>query len=346
MITNDKNHKLLELEIEKYFDSKINKALNNRSSELILSLKELILRGGKRSRPALFFLTLDAYGATNTDDHIKLAMSLELYHQFLLIHDDIIDKDYIRYGGPNISGYYEKEFKLLDESVPDSMALLAGDLLFSYVYEIISKDSSINSDMKLDMLSLFSEINESVVFGQQLDTLNVKSLGSEIDQTGLINIHSLKTAPYSVELPMQMVGIILNLDASEIKTIHEFANNFGIYYQLMDDYSDYFVNKSLFNNRQKYRDYKQGRITCPYIYGMQSASYSDKKILENSFGNKDLTNQEMKNILLILKRNTSDIQSKELIDKYLALTKNSLNKMKINKHYKDIFLSMISQFET
>ena len=162
MITNDKNHKLLELEIEKYFDSKINKALNNRSSELILSLKELILRGGKRSRPALFFLTLDAYGATNTDDHIKLAMSLELYHQFLLIHDDIIDKDYIRYGGPNISGYYEKEFKLLDESVPDSMALLAGDLLFSYVYEIISKDSSINSDMKLDMLSLFSEINESV----------------------------------------------------------------------------------------------------------------------------------------------------------------------------------------
>ena len=336
--------KEIDSEIKLFLDSKIKSSPNKFSKDLLLAAKELFLRGGKRSRPRLFFLTLEAYGLDNPVRYIKLALALEFYHQFLLIHDDIIDKDYIRYNGPNIAGHYIQDYQNKDKTIPDSMALLAGDIVYSYVYEIISSDTNLTSNQKIDITKLFSYINESVIFGQQMDTLNVDSLNSQVNVEQLIEIHRLKTASYSIMLPMRLAGIILNLEAKEIEAINKFSQSFGIYYQLADDYSDYFENKSAFNNREKYRDYKEGRRTCPIIFGLESAQGGDFNIIKKNFGNKKSTANDISSTIKILKKYEANKKSKELADFYYNESLNSLNALSIESINRNKYISLMSNF--
>ena len=334
----------LDTAIEVFFDNKISNAPNQRSIELLVESKKLILRGGKRSRPKLFILTLKAYANNANNKYLNLALAIEIYHQFLLIHDDIIDKDFIRYGGPNIAGHYLPEFNEVNNSIPNSMALLAGDLMFSYVYEIIANDKNLSSQQKIDITKLFSIVNESVIYGQQMDTLNVTSLNSQVGIKQLIEIHTLKTAIYSIMMPMKLAGIIQDLNNDELKKIEVFSHNFGVFYQLADDHSDYFANSSVFNNRDKYRDYKEGRITSPIIYGINNSKIGDNKFIQNNLGDKNLSDKKMKKLLSILKNCGAEQKSKELAQSYYEKAISNLDELSINNKSKSEFTELMSSF--
>jgi geranylgeranyl diphosphate synthase type II len=331
--------------IETFFESKINKTDIPRIKELNKIIKDLIIRGGKRSRPELLFLTLSAYGTKDLEKYINLAVALEIYHQFLLVHDDIIDQDFIRYDGPNVSGYYAKEFAELDKTIPDSLALLAGDAMFSYVYEIIANDNSLVPGIKVEIIKLFSEINEGVVSGQILDSLNVKTLGPTYMTDDLIEIHTLKTSLYSILLPMKLAAIISKLNDNEIEQIEEFSRSFGVYYQLVDDYSDYFKNDSAFDIREKYRDFKQGKISCPYIFTIQKCNKKDRQFIDALFGNKEISINDMERVVEIFKICGSDKLSADLINEYLYKSKELLEKLDIDNDSKLKIDKMISKYK-
>ena len=335
----------LNNQIDFFFTQKINNVNNPRSKELLNAAKNLILIGGKRSRPKLFLLTCQAYQNKLSPRLVKLAMSIEIYHQFLLIHDDIIDKDYYRYNQENIMGYYQKEFGGIDDTIPKSMALLGGDLLYSFVFEIIIKDDYLSDKQKVDIINLLTQINEKVCLGQQLDSLNVKSLGSRVNQEDIIDIHKLKTAPYSIQLPMRLAGILANLPIKETYLIDRFAESFGIYYQLADDYSDYFDNKSLFNNRPKYRDYKEGRTTMPYIFSLNNSTPKNKSLLENYFGVKSLSEESMSKIIKIMIDSNGELLSLDSLNLYYNQTKQNLKKLNISKEYIKQFMEIINNLK-
>ena len=335
----------LNFGIDNFFDKKISKSDVPRIKELNSTIKDLIMRGGKRSRPELFFLTLSAYGIEDLEKYINLAVALEIYHQFLLVHDDIIDQDFIRYDGPNVSGYYAKEFAELDKTIPDSLALLAGDAMFSYVYEIIADDNSLIPSNKVDIIKLFSEVNEGVVSGQVLDSLNVKTLSPTYIIEDLIEIHTLKTSLYSILLPMKLAAIIAKLNKDEIGRIEEFSRSFGVYYQLVDDYSDYFKNDSAFDIRKKHRDFKQGKISCPYIFTIQKCNKKDRQFIDALFGNKEISINDMDKVIEIFKSHGSDKLSADLINKYLNQSKKLLEKLDINKESKLLINRMIDKYK-
>ncbi len=335
----------LDQDIKNFFDNKISMAPNLRSIELLGAARDLILNGGKRARPTLFKLTYIAYGGKNIDKLDKLILAIEIYHQFLLIHDDIIDKDTIRYDGPNITGHYLKEFADIDDTIPESMALLAGDLLYSFVYEIILKDNYIKSDQKVAILQLISEINEHVIYGQQLDTLNVKSLGSSISVDELLDIHAKKTALYSIKLPMRLAGILLHINHKECQNIDIFAMLFGIYFQLSDDHSDYFNNKSAFNNRPKYRDYKQGKITYPIMMGFELSDKKNQEFLYKNLGNKNLSKSSTQKVISTLESCGAVQKSTEIVNDYRDKTIEALNDLNIIEKFRPEFLELINNLQ-
>jgi len=303
------------------------------------------MRGGKRSRPELFFLTLSAYGNKEPERYVDLAVALEIYHQFLLVHDDIIDQDFIRYDGPNVSGYYAKEFIELDKTIPDSLALLAGDVMFSYVYEIVARDINLESESKIEIIKLFSEINEGVVSGQVLDSLNVKTLNPKIKIDDLIEIHTLKTSLYSILLPMKLAAIIAEIDEVEIKRIEELSRCFGVYYQLVDDYSDYFKNNSAFDIREKYRDFKQGKISSPYLFAIDKCNNVDHKFIDAKFGKKDISNNDMKSIIGIFEKYEADKSSAEIIKNYLNKSLLLLGELNLNDESRSKIKNMITKYK-
>jgi len=335
----------LSTAISNFFNFKISQAPEKRTSELIEQLKILILRGGKRSRPKLFYLTLFGYSEDDKLRYLDVALALELYHQFLLIHDDIIDKDYERYSGPNISGYYKQEFYDKDRLIPDSLALLAGDLIFSYVYEVISSSNQLTNQQKISIINLFNKTNELVLFGQQLDTLNTKLLGSQITVETLLEIHKHKTASYTVSLPMKLATILTKLDKSEIEKIDRFSQDFGIYYQLADDYSDYFENNSVLNKGKKYRDFTEGKLTIPIIYFLDNMTGKDKKYVEEGFGNKNLTTKQIKKSIDLIEKSGAKRHAKKLCQKYYELALQALGQLNLKNKYSKKFFDLIAEFQ-
>lgn len=327
--------------INDWFEAEIKTAPTAESRLLLNRVQLLVKRGGKRARPELLYITYVAYGGENPAILIDLGLALELHHQFLLAHDDIIDNDTIRYNGPNVVGYYKQE----KHNIPQTMGLLAGDILYSFACQLIVRSVKLTSDLKLQILNELNEANTKVQYGQQLDAINFMLPLSSFTEDFLILTHTLKSASYSAQLPMKCAALLLKLDSKEQIKIDNFARQFGILFQLLDDYSDYFINHSVFNNRPKYRDYRQGKTTHPLYCALKSANQSEITFLRKNFGRKNLSDRMMQKVIAILERSGAQESSRKYIENYFLQTRDLLSKLSIDSKAKQQFTNMLSKYE-
>src|SRR5690606_25215886 len=144
--------------LDSYCTDKITRAnaIDPRYAELWQEIHNYLMHGGKRMRPRLVLLAHDAYSEASNEAIIATAAAWELLHACLLVHDDIIDRDFVRHGQPNIAGTYQSIYSDLVSSGSEhyalSAALLGGDLLLMSAYEMITT-SSLSSDDKVTALS-------------------------------------------------------------------------------------------------------------------------------------------------------------------------------------------------
>lgn len=99
--------------LDEIFDAKIARAgeLDSEYKKLLIETKKQVLRGGKRLRPALAVLGYKIAGGKKIETMLDTAVALEIFHNYLLIHDDFMDRDDRRHGGLNITGVYKKNYK-------------------------------------------------------------------------------------------------------------------------------------------------------------------------------------------------------------------------------------------
>src|SRR3989344_5545737 len=156
----------VEEELERYFNKKINNASNEISKEALEFLKDYTLRGGKRLRVAML---IHGYGCFKeiSRDIIKAGMAMELIQSYLLIHDDIMDKDELRRGKDTMHVMYEKKYNVKDKKhFSISMAICVGDLAAALANQILLET---NFENKEKAVKIMNQILESVVDGQFLD---------------------------------------------------------------------------------------------------------------------------------------------------------------------------------
>jgi geranylgeranyl diphosphate synthase type II len=322
------------------------KAINAPSEEATLLLeriRQVIMRAGKRSRPELLRLTYASYGGKNFAALMDIGVALELYHQALLVHDDIVDHDTIRYDGPNVIGYYQND-KSVDADYPSAMGLLAGNLLHIFSSDLIVNHPIISQEQKLSLLSILNDTNAKVHYGQQLDIANSIGNIDQITEKKLITTDTLKTALYSINLPMQFAAELLELSSEERNHIAQFALKLGVGYQLIDDYSDYFSNHSAFESHPKYRDFRQGKVTHPLFYGVYNADEADKKYLQKYIGNKNASAAVLKKVVNILDKTGAKQKCHSQIYECFIQIEASLHKLKISKVSKKEFLDLINSY--
>lgn len=292
--------------LDEIFDAKIARAgeLDSEYKKLLIETKKQVLRGGKRLRPALAVLGYKIAGGKKIETMLDTAVALEIFHNYLLIHDDFMDRDDRRHGGLNITGVYKKKLqRVLKPSnlqhIADSQAILAGDICCGLSYEVITQ-SGFGSEAKLRAVDRLNQAVFEVAAGQQLDIL--ASFMQKVSMRHILKINYYKTAGYSVIMPLQFGAILAGDGAKLHPIIEEYGEGVGIGYQLVDDVIGMFGSERVIG-KPVISDLREGKQTLLYFYGMALSNKSQKTFLEKSFRNPNANMAMLKEVRAILEDN-------------------------------------------
>lgn len=206
--------------------------LSAEPSELYDPIRFALSVGGKRIRPALALMSCNLY-KENIEDAIGPALGLEVFHNFTLLHDDIMDNAEIRRNNPTVHKKWGNNVAILSG---DAMAIKSYDLLL-HAPEIHLKE----------ILKIFNRTAIEVCEGQQFDmNFEKRNFVTEDDYIQMIG---LKTAVL-LAASLQIGAIIGGADASDSKLIYEFGKNIGLAFQLQDDLLDVYGERKMFGKKQ------------------------------------------------------------------------------------------------
>lgn len=207
-------------------------------AQLWRSIESLLQAGGKRLRPYVIFLAYTLDGRkSDIETIIPAAAAQELLHMAMLIHDDIIDRDQIRYGVKNVTGQYDDLYKqhisdpIERRHFSNSAAIMAGDLLIAEAYSLIQQ-CNVDAPHITKAQAVLSKAIFGVVGGELLDT---ESAFRPFDTVDALLIAQQKTASYSFVGPLIMGASLADASLETIAGLRAFGSALGVAYQLQDD---------------------------------------------------------------------------------------------------------------
>ncbi len=253
--------------------------------------------GGKRVRPVLCLMGCELFNDIS-EDAWNVANAIELFHNFTLIHDDIMDKAPLRRG-----------MQTVHEKYGESTALLAGDVMLVTAYDYLNKVSPMSLRR---ILTLFNNTAREVCEGQQLDMDFEKREG--VDFHSYENMISLKTSVL-LAAALQMGAILGGALERNQNLIYEFGRKLGLAFQVQDDYLDAFGDAAKFG-KQIGGDIKSNKKTFLLIHALETATPPQKeKLLQLLNGNAP---DKVENVLGIFRECKVDDWAERLKESYLA----------------------------
>ncbi len=251
-------------EIEKYIQE-IN--LGKQPKGLYEPVAYCLNNGGKRMRPLMTLLACDLFEG-NIRDALPSAVGLELFHNFTLLHDDIMDNAPIRRNRPTIH-----------EKWNINTAILSGDLMYALAYSYVSQapDHALRK-----VIALFNKTVIEVCEGQQYD-MDFEQR-QVVSATEYLEMIRLKTAVLPAAC-LQTGAIIAGASEEDQKNTYQFGEQIGLAFQLRDDWLDVFGDASLFGKKTG-GDIIANKKTWLYIHALEMARDDQKAILISAFNNK------------------------------------------------------------
>ncbi len=337
-----------QLELKAAIDERLEKLFTDRVvaaklidpvySELITEMGRFIARGGKRLRPYLTYLAYFGYGGKNEDAILELAASQELFHNFLLIHDDIIDGDSRRYSGDNITGRYVKILGKGGLSQADSqhyavaVALLAGDVNAALAFEAIA-NSNFDDGLKVTATARMARMIFEIVGGELLDVLLPMEPFTKITEPRLNQVISYKTTSYSFEAPLQLGALMAKAEDAEQDAISQFAMPLGAAFQITDDLLGMFGEEAI-TGKSITTDLKEGKRTLLIHFGLELAKGMDLIVLKQNLGNKALSESDHNAVVAVLEHCGARAKTEALANNYAQIAKDRLSLLSVTSEVK------------
>lgn len=294
----------VDLQLTEFYQHKINQAAGLDASyrQLLREMATFVGRGGKRLRPYLLVQGFRAAGGKELALLWPVAAAIELYHNFALIHDDIMDRDQYRYGGPNITGRYERRLRpRLGQAAAwtaQSVALLAGDLNLSFAYEQIAS-SQFAESIKLAVIGRLNQSLFELAAGQLLDI--TVAARQPISLTRYMKISQAKTASYSLETPLQIGGLLAGASSSQLAGWTDFATATGTAFQLTDDMLNIFGAPRQIG-KPRFSDIREGKATALLYYTLKLASGAEQRFVRSLIGVEAISTAQGRRLQQIIKR--------------------------------------------
>ncbi len=239
------------------------------------AVKNTLTAGGKRIRPSLFLICARDKDY-DIDRLLPAAAAIEIIHTASLIHDDIIDKSILRRGKKTIHSVYDRD-----------TAKYVGDYLFTHTFSLL------NTYENSRILAEMSEAAKCLVKGE-FDQLKTKKDLAQSERIYLEKINEKTSSLFKVSCVIG--GILSGADDATIEHMRRFGEYLGISFQINDDLIDVDVNStSKKEGKPVGRDFRQGDITLPFIYGMKDKHF--KARIELYSKRKSLSDEDLTEIL-------------------------------------------------
>ena len=284
--------------------------------------------GGKRLRPILTLMTADCFGG-DVNKALDAALAVEVFHNFSLIHDDIMDDAPLRRGQQTVHEKWDLNTGILSG---DAMLIMAYQLFENYPPETFQ-----------NLLTLFSKTALEVCEGQQYDidfeTRNAVSIAE------YLKMIEYKTAVL-VAAAMKMGAIIAGASEDDQNRCYEFGKNLGIAFQLQDDYLDAFGNPETFG-KQVGGDIIENKKTYLFLKALEFSSENDRQKLRHLF---NTTNTDSKTKVELVKQifttSGSSEATKKAITSYTKKAFEVLQALTISEKNKQILKDFGTQLMT
>jgi len=259
----------------------LNKAIENQQSSLNSSspkemyepMSYIVGLGGKRVRPLLTLIGCDIFDS-NPNEAIHAALAVELFHNFSLIHDDILDNAPLRRGNTTVH-----------EKWNHNIALLSGDGMMVKAFEVLAKSNSIHV---AKLLTLFSKTGLEVCEGQQYD-MNFETQ-EHVSVEDYIHMITYKTAVL-LGCSLQMGAICANASEENQKHLYEFGKHVGIAFQILDDVLDVYADDEKFG-KQVGGDIISNKKTFMLLDAFELANDTQTKELNHLLYSKEISNSD------------------------------------------------------
>lgn len=312
------------------------------------SIKDFCARPGKRIRPLLMALSYQGYTRQKNFSRPKFFTScgcLELLHNFMLIHDDIIDNADLRRGKPTLHKILAKAAqRKKNQKLGNDLAIVAGDIVYALAIDaFLCVDE--DPHRKEKALRYFIQTAALTAMGEFIDILHgFKSL-KEISEKDVFLNYSLKTARYTFECPLMIGAILADAPKADIPKLSRLGLLVGQAFQIQDDIIGIFstaqkIGKSVLSDLE---EDKKTILTChayQVLKGKQRQEFL--KIIKKT----KKTYNDLKTVRLILSRNGSLSYSLSRMQEILKESIGLLNDLSIKPSFKkQIQKSMFSFFE-
>jgi len=308
-----------------------------------------LLRSAKSLRPGILSFSCGAVGG-NPDSVLPAAAAVEVFHNWTLVHDDIIDNDSLRRGGDTVHVHFQKLAQGRGYSKADAeeygrnLAILVGDIQHSFAISLFTKLYSEHEFepaliIKLiDMMEL--EMNIELVEGETIDVQLSKKPILDITEDDIISMSAGKTgALYSFSAK---AGAMLGLETidennPQIKSLSKFAYNCGVAFQLQDDILGITGSEEKIGKPYG-SDIKEGKRTTIVWFAYNNATAAQKKTILGNLGKRSLERSEIDKMVRLLTDLGGIKHTFELAKKHIDLALLELNNI-ADSIYKDLLKS-------
>jgi len=276
--------------------------------------------GGKRLRPVLTLITTEVFNAS-FEKSLDAALAVEVFHNFSLIHDDIMDDAPLRRGKDTVH-----------EKWDINTGVLSGDAMLILAYQLFE---NYDGDTFKALTILFSKTAIEVCEGQQYD-IDFETR-NDVTIPEYLKMIEFKTAVL-VGAAMKMGAIIANASIEDQNNIYEFGKNLGIAFQLQDDYLDAFGNPESFG-KQVGGDIIENKKTYLYLKALKFSDKQNKTELLNFYNHTQLNDDEKVNkVKQIFNESGASLSIKNAIENYTQKAFNFLESINISSSKKEVLI--------
>jgi len=303
--TNDLKHKILTHvkndleEIEIALKQNLNPYL-----DLVSQIAgHILFSGGKRLRPLLMVLCARICGYDGNYDKI-FSTIFEYLHAATLLHDDLVDEATLRRGKPVANSIWG-----------NAAAVLVGDFL-------LARSLSIAAETKRpDVIKVVSGITENMSQGEIHQLMRKGSL--DLTESEYMEIIKRKTAVL-FQGTCRSGALIADASGKIETALSDYGFNLGIAFQMVDDLLDYTIDTAMLG-KEVGADLKEGKLTLPVIYSLQSASAKNRTQMENIIKNKDFSVNDFETLIKMINKYDGKTYTQELATKYVHNAKEALS---------------------
>jgi geranylgeranyl diphosphate synthase type I len=269
-------------------------AAHGMPAEVTDTLRAFLGAGGKRLRPLWCVTGWHAAGGRgDMAPLVKIAASLELFHAFALIHDDVMDDSGTRRGHPTVhrsltARHHSRGSTRGAERVGTGAAILIGDIALAWADELLHT-AGLTGRQLTAVLPLIDAMRTEVMRGQYLDLITTGRPTDDVERA--MTITRYKTATYTVQWPLHIGAALAGANTALLEQLSEFALPIGEAFQLRDDLLGVYGHPAG-TGKPCLDDLREGKHTVLVALGLQEADPEQQHALRTLLGNPDLTPEE------------------------------------------------------